>query len=340
MPQRILLTQLRRIGDVLMTTSAVAAVRQAYPDAHITYLTERPSLPVFKYSPDVNEVLVYPAGLLARAKLMWKLRARRFDLVVDFFGNPRSALMTWATGAPRRIGFSFPGRRHYYTDAMTLPEGVHYAGAHKAALLAPLGLRVDRPLPRLHLSAAERAFASRLLEELGVRPGELLVALSPVSRQKFRVWPLEHYARLADVLIERYSARILPLWGPGEAHFVDALRLHMRHHALPDYPIPELLNMAGLLERSHLLIGNDNGPRHMAMALGVPTVGVIGQSHPESWTPPGEAMHRAVSRDPGCKHSCTYPRCGLECILQVPYEAVEAETETLLEEILKDGHIR
>jgi len=323
-----------------MTTAAVAAVRQAYPKAHITYLTERPSLPVFQYSQNVDEVWTYPPGLMARIGLTWRLRRRRFDLVVDFFGNPRSALMVWATGAPRRIGFNFPGRGRFYTDAVSLPSGALYSGSHKAALLAPLGIEVaSPPLPLLPVSEVERQFAARQLEALGVRPGELLVALSPVSRQPFRVWPVENYARLADGLIERYGAKVLPLWGPGEAHFIDALRLHMRHNALPDYPIPSLLQTAALLERSHLLIGNDNGPRHMAMAVGTPTVGVIGQSHPESWTPPGQPLHRYVARDPGCKHTCVYPRCELACIKQVPYEAVLAETETLLEEILKHGHV-
>src|SRR5579863_6831283 len=124
-PQRILLTQLRRIGDTLMTTPAVRQVRLAFPDAHIAFLTEPPSDQIYRHSPHVDEVLTVPAhaGLCARLSTMLKLRRRRFDLVVDFFSNPSSAQYTWATGAPRRLGFGFRGRRWAYTETVPPPEG-------------------------------------------------------------------------------------------------------------------------------------------------------------------------------------------------------------------------
>lgn len=338
MPDRILLTQLRRIGDVLMTTPAVAALREAHPEARITYLTERPSDRVFAHSPHVDEVLVYPQGVGARLGLLRALRQQRFDLAVDFFGNPRSALLTRLSGARRRIGWRFPGRAYAYTDAVPLPPVRQYAALDKAALLAPLGVRAADPQPRVYLGEAERDYARRQLDELGVRPGELLVAMCPVSRQPYKVWPARHFARAADILIERYAAQVLFFWGPGEEHFVDAVRLEMHHQALPTYPVPDLLQMAALLERAHLYVGNDNGPRHFAMAVGTPTVTVFGRPHPQNWTPPEAPLHRTVAHDPGCKDACTYPRCPhLDCINAVPYGAVEAEMESLLEVVLKDG---
>ncbi|MDH5751416.1 MAG: glycosyltransferase family 9 protein [Deltaproteobacteria bacterium] len=338
MAQRILLTQLRRIGDVLMTTAATEAVRQAYPQARICYLTERPSDIIFRYGSLVNEVIIYPRGLTARLRTVARLRSMKFDLAVDFFSNPRSAMIVRATGATRRIGFDFPGRRYAYTDRVALPPGRTYAARHKAMLLQPLGLTVPQPRPLVRLGEPEREYARRQLDELGVRPGQLLVAFSPVSRQPYKVWPAKNFARLADILIERYDAVVLPLWGPGEEKFIDDMRLAMHHAALPDYPIPDLLQMAALMEKAHLFIGNDNGPRHFAMAVGTPTVAVFGRPRPESWTPPDDPAHRALAHDPGCKDNCTYPRCRhLACINEVPYQAVEAETENLLEEILKDG---
>ena len=91
------------------------------------------------------------------------------------------------------------------------------------------------------------------------------------------------------------GAKVLLFWGPGEEAFVNAVRAEMTYHALPDYPVPDLLQMAALLERCHLYVGNDNGPRHFAIAVGTPTVAVFGRPFPENWTPPGEPLHQAVT---------------------------------------------
>jgi ADP-heptose:LPS heptosyltransferase len=337
---RILLIQLRRIGDVLMTTPALRALREALPAAHIAYLTEAPSDAVLRLNPRLSEVKRHPAeqGLWGHLRLMRELRKERYDAVIDFFSNPRSAQLAWATGAPRRIGFAFPGRRWAYTDPIEPQPGRRYAAAHKAALLGPLGIAVPALLPEVFLSPEHRADAERLLAGLGVREGELLVALCPVSRQPYKVWPARHFARIGDALIERYGARVLLCWGPGEEGFVNAVRAEMAHQALPDYPVPGLLQMAALLERCHLYVGNDNGPRHFAIAVGTPTVAVFGRPFPENWTPPGDPLHIAVAHDPGCKAHCTYPRCThLNCINAVPYRAVEQAVESLLERLLRDG---
>jgi ADP-heptose:LPS heptosyltransferase len=339
---RILLTQLRRIGDVLMTTPAVRALRQAYPEARIVYLTEPPSDELFRHNRNVDEVWIARrgAGWRGRLTLLSRLRAERFDLAIDFFSSPYSAALTRLSGARRRIGFAFRGRAWFYTDAVPLPELRQYAALDKAALLEPLGIGVESPLPEVPLGEEERAYAARLLDSLGVKQGELLVALCPVSRQPYKVWPLQRYAALADELVSRHGARILFVWGPGEESEVATVRAAMREPALPDYPTPGLLELTALLERCTLYVGNDAGPRHLAIAAGTPTVGVFGRPFPENWTPPGAARDRTAAHDPGCKRACTYPACRhLNCINGVTLEAVRAATEGLLDEIRHAGPV-
>ena len=333
---RILLTQLRRIGDVLMTTPSVRAVRKAFPGARIVFLTESPAQELFRYNSRVDEVWTFPlhGSWRARLALLRRLRAERFDLALDFFSNPASAILTRLSGARRRVGFAFRGRALAYSDAVPLPAGRQYAALDKAALLAPLGLALDSPLPELPFGEPERAYAAQQLHALGVREGAPLVALCPVSRQPYKVWPAERYAALADRLIERHGARILFIWGPGEEHFVRAVRAAMAGRALPDYPVPQLLQLAALLERCTLFVGNDGGPRHFAIAVGTPTVGIFGRPYPENWTPPGARLHRTLAHDPGCKSACTFPACShLNCINGIAYEAVRDTTEALLAEI-------
>jgi ADP-heptose:LPS heptosyltransferase len=323
----------------MMTTPAVAALRAALPKAELTYLTERPAEDIFRHSPHVDHVLTMPPkGTLAgQAGFMAGLRRRRFDVVVDFFGNPRSAVLTLATGAPRRIGFDFRGRRYAYTERVGLQGRLRYSADHKAALVERLGARVTDLTPQVFLSAAEREHVAGRLAALGVRPGELFVVLCPVSLRSYKTWPAERFARLADVLIERYGARVLLYYGPGEESFTNAVRTHMTHPALPDLPVNDLLIMAALFERAHLWVGNDGGPRHFAIAVGTPTLTVFGKDFPALWTPPGQSLHRAVEHDPGCKSACRHPDCGEECIKELDYRSVEAAVESYLEELLRDG---
>jgi ADP-heptose:LPS heptosyltransferase len=333
---RILLTQLRRIGDVLMTTPSVRALRQAFPAARIVYLTESPAHELFRHNHHVDEVWTSPlkTSLLDRLALLRRLRAERFDLAIDFFSNPYSALLTRLSGARRRVGFAFRGRGLAYTDPVPLPAGRQYAALDKAALLTPLGVPLGSPLPELPLGEAERIYAARQLAALGVKEGELLVAMCPVSRQPYKIWPVERYAALADELIARHGAQVLLIWGPGEEHFIGAVRAAMRERALPDYPLPPLLELAALLERCTLFVGNDGGPRHFAIAVGTPSVGIFGRPYPENWTPPGAQWHRALAHDPGCKSACTFPACShLNCINGVAFESVRNATAALLAEI-------
>ncbi|MFI5400807.1 MAG: glycosyltransferase family 9 protein [SAR324 cluster bacterium] len=343
-PRRILLTQLRRIGDVLMTTAAVRQVSRAYPDARISYLTEPPSDQIFRHNPHVNEVLAVQSRAGSRMMALATLRTRRFDLAVDFFSNPTSALLVRVSGAPMRIGFGFPGRSWAYTHTIAPPRGLTYAAADKMSLLAPLGVPEQHGadlLPEVFLAPEHRRYAETALAGLGVQVQDLLVALCPASRQPYKIWPARHFARLADWMIERHRARVLMISGPGEEGLVDAVRLEMRQRALPDLPASSLLEMAALLQRCHLFVGNDGGARHFAIAVGTPTVAVFGRPFPESWTPPGMAWHRTASYDPGCKNACTYPRCShLNCINLVPYDEVQAHTEALLADVLKDGVLK
>ena len=339
MDSRFLLIQLRQSGDVIMTTPAIRALRQRYPHAHFTFLTESPSDQVYRNNPHLNEVVLWrnKVSMVEKIRAVMALRRKKFDVSIDFFSNPQSAMISRITAAPRRIGFSFRGRRWAYTDTISTHQPLSYSAAHKMALLGPLGIQTDSLLPEVFPSETDRKVARKQLAELGVVEEDFLVMISPVSRRPYRVWPPENYARLADVLIERYQAKILFQWGPGEEHFIDAVRVEMIHQALPGYPIPTLMEMGAMLERVNLFVGNNNGPRHFAVALNRPTVGVFGKSSPASWTPPNSSTHLTVERDPGCKQSCTYPSCKVECIRDVPYKEVERKVENYIEALLKNG---
>ncbi len=118
---KILLIRLRLIGDVVFTTPIIRALKRAMPDAQLAYLVERESAAVVAGNPHLDEVIVIPRSRgLSRiaddARLAWRLHRRRFDLVIDMHGGPRSGWLTLATGAPQRIGYEIAGRSWMYTS--------------------------------------------------------------------------------------------------------------------------------------------------------------------------------------------------------------------------------
>ena len=107
----------------------------------------------------------------------------------------------------------------------------------------------------------------------------------------------------------------------------------MTKPSLPDYAIPTLSETLAILNKVDLHLGNDNGPRHFAVACGTPTLTVFGRPWAVNWTPPRQSLHRALEYDPGCKNKCIYPKCDLECLHGVTVEAVRNELEDMIKAI-------
>ena len=194
----------RLIGDVILTTPAVRALRHRYPDATILYVVESLAAPVIRSNPHVTETIVveYRRGwrrVVDDVRLAWRLRRRRVDLAIDFHGGPRSSWMTWATRAPVRVGYDVPGRSWMYTRAVprapaTTPRHsvlnqwdlLAAADAALARLPTPETDRVEMPAER---PAIEKLGAR--LDALGVdRTGHLII-MHVSARNRFRRWPEE-----------------------------------------------------------------------------------------------------------------------------------------------------
>ena len=137
---KILLVRLRLIGDVVFTTPVIRALRRRYPHAHLDYLVEPAAAPIVTGNPHLNEVIVAPkprgmARLAADVRLARSLRRARYDVVIDLHGGPRSGWLTWASGAPRRIGYDIKGRGWMYTQ----PRGARARPAAASFGAQPMG---------------------------------------------------------------------------------------------------------------------------------------------------------------------------------------------------------
>lgn len=335
MTPKILCIALKQIGDVLMTTPSVRHLKEKYPQSEIHFLTQPPADQLFRYNPFINKLIKMPAKPSIRegADLLKKLRRERYDIVIDFLGLPKTAIIAKLTGAQKRIGFNLRGRALLYSDALSAPSDIHYSAQQRLSLLSAIGINESDAKLDFYISDKERTAASKLLEGVGAVSNKPLITVSPVSRRDYKIWPAENFAKVCDYLAEFHSAQILFVWGPGEYHFVSKVKELMKRSSLPKYDIPNLSETVALFEKADLHIGNDNGPMHFAIAAGTPTVAVFGKPQAKNWTPPNSSKHLAAEFDPGCKRECVYPKCNLECLQGVTADAV---TE-LAEKLLKKG---
>lgn len=328
-PQKILLIQLKRAGDVLVTTPVVPALQQIFPQAQIDWLVDRPFAPLLENNPHLHRV--FPYDRQKPWKTVRALRAERYDWIIDFQSSPRSILAGLFAGAKVRAGYRVTFWGHFLNHAMKRPGQGLLATEGKMNLirtLAPeLGAAGDR---NVSLTAAERSWAAKTMKQ---PEGErTAVGLIPTHRRSSRRWEKSSFVELGKLL----SSRGMPVWlfwGPGEEGYVaDIQRQIPKSHMIPNASLRE---MASLLERCRLVVTNDNGPMHLAVAVGVPTVTVYGPTDPQSWNP-GGPKHRVVQATHVPCLGCNLNVCpfGHECMTEVTPQHMMKQVDDLLEKVL------
>ena len=310
----ILLIRLRRIGDVVTVTPCLRAVKETFPDAHLAVLVEKAAADVLLGNPYIDELIVLDkttfkrwgrlGSLWAEIKFLLALRRKRFDLIINLHGGPRSSIQTLVSGARYRLG-GFIDWHHwnwvYNIRTRPLVEmlGEHANHAHiverHLATLKAAGIETrDHRLIMTVLPQAQTSL-QRLLEERMVPAGERLVTIHPGSRSPAKRWKEERFAELADRLIEEFGVTVVLVSGPGEEAATRNVQGAMRRGAIDLGGRVSLQELAALFSRSSLYIGLDSGALHVAAALGVPLVALLGPTT-DAWRPWTE--HGLVVRAP------------------------------------------
>jgi heptosyltransferase III len=307
--RRVLLVQLRTMGDVILCTPAIREMRRAFPAARIEFVTDGAGAAALAGNPHLDEVLVWRPERGPLLRLLRDLRWRRYDTVVDLHSTPRTALLVAATRAPVRIGIRGRGPRNWaYTHFVPKVRESIYVARQKVDVLRPLGIHVaeDADLSLvIAVGEAERAWADRMWQRLGLGVSPV-VALSPVSRETHKQWGAERWAEVADA-IAGTGARVLITHGPGEREQAAAVVEHMEHSPAWDYGATTIPQLAALYARCQAWVGNDGGAKHVAVAAGIPTLSVIRWQIAPIWMDlrPGSGHHYLEKAPPqGCDLGC------------------------------------
>ena len=345
---KILLVRLRLLGDVVFTTPLLRALRRRYPDAHLTYVVEPLAEPVVRANPHLNRVIVAPrARGLARVRdditVARLLRRERFDIAIDLHGGPRGAWLTWASGAPMRIGYTTTGRTWMYTHPVPRPADLtgQHAVLKQWELLAPLECGECDPV-RDAVEMPDNADAACRIQDMlraqGVGDDDPVIVLHVSAGNAFRRWPLESFATLVSTLASRDPRRQFVLTaGPSDAaaaqQLAERIRAESRAHIIPaSFSVAELRALAA---RATVYIGGDSGPMHIAATTDTPVVGLFGPTLAERsmpWRSPA-AYAEAVDAGPLPCRPCNQRHCvpgDFRCLAGISAEHVVAAAERAL----------
>lgn len=260
-------------------------------------------------NPCLDEVMVLEKGsLAAQWRFLSQLRSRRFDAVIDLTDGDRSALLSWMSGAPVRIGFNDEQRFRgsCYTAIVHGPPGAHRIERDLASL-APLGIKATDKQPKMYLTVNDREVADRLLNQFAVRTDRPIVVIQPGARYWFKAWPAERFAELADRLAAECHCQVLI---GGSVEEMDLARCIIEKTAIRPISFAGLSTIrqfASIVERAALFIGNDTGAMHIAASVGTPIVALFGPSNPNEWGPRGgnaEIIYKGLD----CRE-CFHPTC-------------------------------
>jgi predicted lipopolysaccharide heptosyltransferase III len=351
----ILLIRLRLIGDVVFTTPVIGALRRRYPDARILYLAEESAAPVVAAHPDLSSVVTirHSRGLQRLRddfRLARRLRGERIDLVVDLHGGPRSALLTWATRAPVRVGYDVPGRAWMYTHVVHRPRAYRprHAVVNQWDLLAAVdpGLAEfpDRTRDRvtMFVPADVGGQTRRALLDRGIGDDTRLVILHVSAGNPFRRWPESSFATVAAALASRpHNCTVMVTAGPSDRQAASRVIADARRHAdvdpaqIVDVEHLSLWQLRAACDRASLYIGGDSGPMHIAATSDVPIVALYGPTMAERSEPWRPASIPTVNVDAGplpCR-PCSQRVCtpgDFRCLTNLGPSAVVAAATALL----------
>jgi heptosyltransferase-2 len=315
-----------------MTTPAMAAIRQHFPDARITLLAKPWVMPVFDNNPHVDQFLTYQAderhkGAMGILRLSRDLKPHGFDLAILFQNAFEAALITWLAKIPRRLGFTTDARSLLLTHRVrtwrNLKKGHlvdYYIGLLTGAGMAPGQRRLI-----LVLSDDEKQQARQMLKESGIFSNSPIIGINPgATYGTAKRWPMERFVTFSRRMIDERQANVLIFGGPGEAQLGDQIAGQVGRNCINFCNRTSLRQAMALIGCCNAFVTNDSGLMHVAAALDVPQVAIIGPTDPVATGPVNEAS-RMVQKVGSCHRApCLLPHCPIDhrCMTAIDVEEV------------------
>lgn len=300
--KRILVVNVNWLGDVVFSTPLLRTLRRAHSDAYIACLLQPRCREVLEGNPAVDDLFLYDEdgahrSVAAKWRLVRMLRAQQFDEAYLLHRSFTKALMTALAGVPQRIGY--PTKRRGWL--LTRQASGRYDERHRVEyyleLARVVGLPVDEPAYEFYVAHQDREWADQFLSGLRVGPEEQVVALNPGANWPPKRWPADYYADLGRRL-DRQGIRLVITGGPEDADLATSIAGRIGERVGVAAGRATLKQTAALFARSHVVVANDSGPMHIAIAMGTKVIVLFGPTSPRLTGPYGRGTYRVLRESP------------------------------------------
>jgi heptosyltransferase-2 len=329
--QRLLIRSTNWIGDAVMTTPTVRAIREGFPNAHITILAKPWVAPVFENSEHIDRLLIYDGegrhkGFFGKFRLARDLGKYHFEAAILLQNAFEAALISFLAGIPLRIGYSRDARRLLLTHAVPCTNEIKtkHQTEYYLNIVRHIGIIGESRDLYLKLNQIDRFRAEEILLKRHLSLDERIIGINPgATYGPAKQWPVDRYARLADRIQDFSKVRVIIFGGPGDKRLGQTISGKMRHRPVDLSGETSLGEAMALIERCELFITNDSGLMHVAAALNVPLVAVFGSTNPVATGPLGlnsKVVQAAVPCSPCLNSEC--PEGHLKCMDQIDVDRV------------------
>jgi ADP-heptose:LPS heptosyltransferase len=334
---RILVVQMAGIGDVLLTSPAVSAMRKRWPEARIDILVRPLAKDVFARNPDVHRVITFNKEADSTWSLIRAMRARKYDLLVDYHGSPRTMWYSLLGGAKLRVtyGGGRLGVREKFYNHPVQARGT-YTAEDKISLLRDFGVGSDAIRPLFYPDSDSLGRAEKFISEHALQSGPGYVAISPHTAFPTKKWADEHWVALARALREEFGFKVVCTQGPGDVAHTASL-VAAADGAIIAAPADSFSFLYHILANARFMIADDSGPKHFAVVCDTPTLTLTGSTEEDSWTFPSP-RHMWIANPLECRpcHTTTCRFGTIACMRDLSVKRVLEAFRELRFRVLQD----
>jgi heptosyltransferase-2 len=338
--RRILIARTDRIGDVLLSTPVIKALREKYPQAYISMVVAPYARDIVEGNPYLDEVIIYDKDIKHRSwirslKFARRLKNKKFDLAVILHPTNRIHLITFLAGIPKRLGYNLKfGFLNNLRRVHVKQEGRMHEAEYNLDLISSLGVSGNAQDLFMPIRLESEQWVRDLFAGYGIKETDKMLAINPGASCPSKIWPQDNFAQAAEILAGRHNLKILIVSGPKDISLANMIAEKIGDKALNLSGKTSVSQLASILKRCVLFISNDSGPVHIASSLGVSVISIFGRNQaglsPRRWGPLGR-QDKYLHKDIGCLQ-CLAHNCKKEfaCLKAISVEDVLCAAESIL----------
>lgn len=343
------------IGDVLFTTPLLDNIKDTLPEAKIGYLCNRRAFEALENNPSIDKIFIYERDEFVneQKKSFWKwlsktmafindIKQEKYEIAFDFSLNSQYGLISWLSGIKERVGYDYKGRGKFLNQKIPL-DG--YKDKHVVDYYAKLidlkGFNFIKNNLKIYPQADDINKADEALKESGAKPGQKIIVVIPGGGASwgkdalYKQWPINYFLLLCDKIIAKYKAKIIIMGNSAESNLCRQIKDHLKSNVLDLSGSVSLRQMAAICAKSDLVICNDGGPLHIAVASKAKTVSIFGPVDEKVYGPYPYGNHLVITEKVTCRpcyQNFRFPGCNYEiqCLKKLTPDKVFAACQKIL----------